>query len=77
MMFLSFHQLDYFMMNKSKMLLMERVTFWKGDNMTFKDDKVDFKELLNHKITIPYTVKEINKPDLDKMAEVFYKLLRP
>jgi hypothetical protein len=36
----------------------------------------DFKALMEHQPTTKIIVKEKNKPNLDKMAEAFYQLLR-
>jgi len=39
--------------------------------------KFDFNELMNHKFNREkYIVIENNKPNLDRMAEAFFKLLR-
>jgi hypothetical protein len=37
---------------------------------------VNFKAILNHKPTTKIIVTEVNKPNLDRMAEAFYQLLR-
>jgi len=36
----------------------------------------NFKALMEHKPTTKIIVTEVNKPNLDRMAEAFYKLLR-
>ena len=41
------------------------------ENNTF-----DFKAVMNYKRKVPIVVTEKNKPNIDRMAEAFYNLLK-
>jgi hypothetical protein len=40
------------------------------------NNKFDFNGLMNHKIKNKITLKRKNEPNLDRMADAFFKLLR-
>lgn len=44
--------------------------------MKNEEMKFDFAEMMNRKKKIKIIVTEKNKPNLDKMAEAFYQLLK-
>ena len=49
--------------------IFERVT-------TMAEQKFDFKKVMNRKVNTNIIVKEKNKPNIEKMANAFFQLIR-